>query len=508
MQILLVLFVAGACLPLPWPASPFELSPTSSALATFGLTLIPIALAIRVARRTVRDLLRDPQNRVEIVTRYAKTRRLLGFANLAVAAIAVLVLGWGHTVWETVTVPIPRKSRPVLVPAAELLVPAPYFLGLFSAWVIYYRVDRTLHQTASPGSPEFWSLGGYVLFHVRQFALMVLLPISLFVSQHSLVRVVPSIAETWWFKIGSVFAVGLLFVILPRLVKPLLGLQPLPAGPKRSRLEETARRLQFRYAGLLLWPTRGAMANALVIGVVPWARYVIFTDRLLEAMDEAELDAVLGHEIGHAAHGHIPYYAAFLLASAAAGAAATAALADSFPEMDFPPIENWDGWLAIPPLLLMAGYLFAVFGMLSRRCERQADVYGCRAGSCGDPGCRGHDADTYLVPAGGPVCPTGVRALIRALDHVAILNGMETPPSGSKAPRSFRKRLWAWIKAWQHGPISDRIEFLLQLTEDGSLADRSDRRAFRFRVGLLAILILTVVVLGSLVGWEELLRML
>jgi hypothetical protein len=244
------------------------------------------------------------------------------------------------------------------------------------------------------------------------------------------------------------------------------------------------------------------VANALVLGIIPWARYVIFTDRLLEAMDEYELDAVLGHEIGHAAHGHIPYYAGFLLASAAAGTATTAAIDQAWS------LDSWGGWAALPPLGLMAAYLFVVFGALSRRCERQADVYGCRAGSCDDPQCRGHDPETVLVPAGGPVCPSGVRALVRALDHVAVLNGIDGPPSGGAVARSLRQRVWAWVKAWQHGPISDRIEFLLQLSEDPALADRTDRAAFRFRVGLMATLVTAVAVLGTWVGWRELLRLL
>lgn len=511
MPLLLVLFVAAACLPVPWPASPLGLGPAGSTAATGAVTLASLVLAVTLSVVTVRGLYGDPARRSQIVARYGRFRRRLGLANLGAAAVAIAGLGWGHTVWHAPELAVVVGSRAVLVPAGELLVPAPYFVFLFAAWAVYFPADRAIHRTSAAVTttsdpPEFWSLGGYWLFHARQFVLMVAFPVGLFVSQQGIARVAPRTADDLWFKAASVVAVGGLFVLLPRAVKPLLGLTPLPPGAKRERLEATARRLNFRFAGLLLWPTRGAVANALVIGVVPWARYIIFTDRLLDAMDEYELDAVLGHEVGHAAHGHIPYYAGFLVASAAAGTAAVAGLDVLLAENGVDSLAELGGWVAVPPLVLMAGYLFVVFGMLSRRCERQADVYGARAGSCGEPDCRGHDPETVLVPAGGPVCPSGARALIRALDRVAALNGMDNPASGG--PRGFRARVWAWLKAWQHGPIPDRIEFLLQLTEDPSLADRSDRRAFRFRVGLMVVLAATVGVLGSLVGWAELLRQL
>ena len=67
---------------------------------------------------------------------------------------------------------------------------------------------------------------------------------------------------------------------------------------------------------------------------------------------------------------------------------------------------------------------------------------------------------------------------------------------------------WAMMRAWQHGPIPDRIEFLYRLAEDPSLGDRVDYRAFRFRAGLMALLIGLLGVLGTLVGWAELWRML
>src|SRR5581483_9722513 len=94
-----------------------------------------------------------------------------------------------------------------------------------------------------------------------------------------------------------------------------LGLKPLPAGPLRSRLEGTARRLGFRCNDILVWGTHGGVANAMVAGVVPWLRYVILTDRLMTELTPDEIEAVFGHEMGHAKHHHMLLYLGFLAVS-------------------------------------------------------------------------------------------------------------------------------------------------------------------------------------------------
>jgi hypothetical protein len=247
------------------------------------------------------------------------------------------------------------------------------------------------------------------------------------------------------------------------------------------------------------------MVNAMVLGVIPWARYVVFTDRLLEGLSADELDAVFGHEVGHVKHLHIPYYAAFLVLSATAGTAGLALAERTALSAGWRIPPEWGGWVALPMILGMAAYLFLVFGLLSRRCERQADVYGCRAGSCRNPGCIGHDEKTVMAPAGRGLCRTGVFALIRALDRVAELGGADGPARRKRGPAD---RVWALVKAWQHGPVHDRIEFLLRLSEDPSLGDRHDRQVRWFRGALAALLVAALVVCGSLVGWGTLWRML
>jgi STE24 endopeptidase len=509
MPILFVLTVVAACLPLPWPAPLVDVSFRGSFALTVAAALVPVLLAAALSRWVVRSLARHPDRRAAVLSRYAKLRRVIGVLNLVAVAVSVGVFGWGWTAWHW---PVLDLGRPVLAPGAELLVPAPYFLALFALWAVYFPAERALHRTSaavrSSLEPEaYWSAGGYVLFHLRQFVLLVGLPVGLVAAQQSLARVAAETVESTWFQVGSLASAVVLFVLLPRLVKPLLGLAPLPKGPARDRLEASARRLNFRYTDLLLWPTRGAVANAMVVGVVPWARYVVFTDRLLDGLAPDELDAVFGHEAGHVRHRHIPYYAAFFLTSTLVGTAALGLFDQALRSSAVTVPDGWGGWMSLPPIVLMGLYVFVVFGLLSRRCERQADVFGCRAGSCRDPQCGGHDADTELAPGGRGLCRTGVWALVRALDRVAELNGMDAL-TGRPTRGGAARRAWAWVKAWQHGPVPARIAFLERLAADPALGDRSDRRAFYFRAALAALLLLALAALGTAVGWAELWRML
>jgi Zn-dependent protease with chaperone function len=148
-------------------------------------------------------------------------------------------------------------------------------------------------------------------------------------------------------------------------------------------------------------------------------------------------------------------------------------------------------WLVLPSLALFAGYLFLVFGFLSRKCEREADLYGVRAVAMGR-------VDGHSQAA-------GVYAMTRALSKVAVLNGMD---DFSQRHASWLARLWALLLAWQHGSIGDRIEFLNRTLEEPGLERHAQRRIAIFRWLMMLGLVLALIALGSGIGWDKLLAML
>lgn len=505
MPILLIFLLTAACLPIDWPAPPFDLGAAGSAALTAAAVGLPLLAALALRTWVVRALAGGGY-RTDVARVYGRLRRVLFFLNLGAVALAVLGLGWGWTTQQVLTVTI--RGHETLAPFAELAVPLPYFLIVFGCWLIYYDPERALHRaTVSPAAADrFWSRAGYFLHHLRQLALLVVLPVGLFVTQQSVARLAPETSRADWYRVASVAAIPVLIVVLPLVIKPLLGLRSMPSGPVRDRIEAVARRLRFRYTDLLVWPTHGFTANAMIVGLVPRIRYVIFTDRLLEELPPDELDAVVGHEIGHARHGHIWYYGLFLLLSMFAIAALSLYVGQRLDAAGVTVPAEYIGWVALPPVIVAATYIFLVFGFLSRRCERQADVAGCRAVSCGDPACAGHDDATVYADRWSGLCPTGIRTFARALERVDLMNGYGGPDPGE--PRTVGdvvRAVFGWLRAWQHSTMPRRVKFLLSVIDDPGRERRFQRRLKVLRWGLVLGLAAALVALGEAVGWRELL---
>ncbi len=287
-------------------------------------------------------------------------------------------------------------------------------------------------------------------------------------------------------------ALGLV-VAMPWLLRLVLGLKPLPDGPLRQRLLAAARRLHFRCSDILLWNTRGGVANALVAGVFPMLRYVVLTDRLVAALTPEEIEAVFGHEAGHVKHRHIPYYLAFLLVSMAAVWAVVVVyvrphvtVLSGLADRDDLGVLSLVGFLGL--------YIFVVFGFVSRNCERQADLYGCRAVSCTRPDCQGHDGTAALPAGGAGLCPTGIRTFIGALEKVCDLNGISRDRPGL-------------LQSWQHSTPARRVHFLQRVMAEPTTARRFQRGVTVLKGALLVSLLAVILLLGWLHGWDKLLSL-
>jgi hypothetical protein len=122
------------------------------------------------------------------------------------------------------------------------------------------------------------------------------------------------------------------------------------------------------------------------------------------------------------------------------------------------------GYIAVLPMIgVLLSYIFVVFGFLSRRCERQADIFGCKAVSCASRICLGHSPEMAL-PQGSPgLCPTGIHIFIAALEKVAAVNGINRDRPG-------------FLHSWQHSTIGRRVAFLQQILIDPQIEQRFQAR--------------------------------
>lgn len=402
---------------------------------------------------------------------FAAAAYLVQAMNLVVFAWLIHGLGWPDFVRSGMGL------RGVVV-VEKLTILAPFLIAEFLGWWGLYPAARASRLVgASSGAATYLSRKARTAFG------MMLPVIALFWVGSDLARLALGESATApAVQVGVLTAVGaLVLVVSPAFVRLTWPARPLPPGPLRDRLERLARRSGFRFSDILLWDTDGSVFNAVVTGALPQFRYILLSDALVEHLDEHEVAAVFGHEMGHVRHRHLAAFGFFLLGSLGVMAligqlvdAAAALAGRAWPG------GSWPVGVEVAKSAAVLGavgvYLWLVFGLLSRRFERQADVYGCRAVSCGRDDCERSHYEPPRVPIleATTVCPIGIRICVNALETVAAENGI--------APES---------RSWRHGSIARRIAFLRGL-EGRPAAERQFQRGVgRLRLALALMLAAT-----------------
>jgi STE24 endopeptidase len=114
----------------------------------------------------------------------------------------------------------------------------------------------------------------------------------------------------WWFYTGLAWIAFtlLLVTIFPRWIAPLFNrFKPLEEGELRTRIEALVARCGFHAQALFVMDgsRRSSHGNAYFTGFGRDKR-IVFFDTLMQRLTPAEIEAVLAHELGHFARGHIP----------------------------------------------------------------------------------------------------------------------------------------------------------------------------------------------------------
>jgi hypothetical protein len=124
---------------------------------------------------------------------------------------------------------------------------------------------------------------------------------------------------------------------------------------------------------VLLWHTHHNVGNAAVMGLVPRFRYVMLSDVLIETLRDEQIVAVYAHEVGHIIHRHMVWYGVFFVALTCAllGFSDTVSTAAGRVGIS----QHWVD--SVYPFFSILMFV-ACFGYVSRRFERQADVFAAR----------------------------------------------------------------------------------------------------------------------------------
>ena len=400
--------------------------------------------------------------------------RLVALLALAVYAATLHLLGW-RAVARAV---LGGRDWPLV---SDVLVLLPFLLAEVAGWCGLFPGEQALRLSRTG---KTLGLQRHLTLKARQ-VLGLLLPVLLVYSlgQDVAARLLPDTAGNPWAQlVGLAAMAALVLAASPLFLRIAWPTYPLPRGPLRQRLESLAHRVGFRCTDILVWDTGGMLVNAGVTGTLPWFRYVLLSDALLDNLTPPEVSAVFGHEIGHIAHRHLLSFGLFFVGTIGVMAVISGVLDQyvlaSLGRSLATRYASLNRVMAAGATLLALGlYFFVAFGLASRRFERQADLFGCRAVSCGGAACPPHREIDESSRHADRVCPAGIRTFVDALTNVAALNGM-----GRHKP------------SWRHGSIARRVAFL------ESLEGRPDLER-RFQRGVVALHVALVIVLSLAWTW-------
>jgi STE24 endopeptidase len=465
-------------MPIERPDWPVVEHPLGIAGVLVGQWVVVLAWTGVSTRRILRGLDADPTGVQRAQRMHARRGSFLG---------ALLLLGFAACMWGTDWPVVVRRDWGLdfIYGLDETVLLLPFFASLLGAWVLMYPADRAIRRlvmeadlwAGHPVTPV-WGLGRYLVFMLRHQLLIIALPMTVIVIANDFVQVhavyLRRLTRLYWAdQVALVMLAGVVLFFVPVMLRWIWSTSPLPAGSLRDRLREVSRRIRLRYREVLVWHSEGMVVNAAVMGVLPPVRYVLLSDALLERMDDATIEAVFGHEAGHVKHHHLPFYLLFaVLSMLIVGGVCEIAvdvLALSF------------SYVTVSAVFLVALVWGLGFGWISRRFERQADLYGARvatpdAGTCDLP-CDVHrPADGRSDP--DAVCACGAKTFCDTLRSIARLNGIpEEAPS------------------WRHSSIGSRIRHLQLLATD----PRAVRRFGRVITGIKVVLVVGTVI-GLAIG--------
>jgi STE24 endopeptidase len=398
--------------------------------------------------------------------------------------VGLYFLGWRTAVGDLLRPPLMNSALGIVVGTI------PPFAAWMGLWWAQYPADRALREQSIltlidadlplHAPPTFRS---YFLSNLRLQILFLGVPLLLIVAGHDIGMLLGSVLHlqeramdiveiiSWLVSAGGVF------LFAPEILRRVLHTEPLGDSPLRRRLHALCQRTGIRYRDVLLWKTDHNMGNAAVMGFFPRLRYILLSDLLLERMPDDEIEAVFAHEVGHIVHRHMNWYVVFVVALAMINAGPGTRLGDALA------LRLGGAAQDLVPAIVTMGTFLLLFGYISRKFERQADVYAartmqmCQFPESPTPAATDLPAGAHMLAAAttaaSPVSysappsvhsstsfvgPYGATLFASALRRVAIVNNI---PIASRS--------------WCHGSIATRMQYLQALSHDPGLTAGFDR---------------------------------
>jgi len=451
-----------------------------SGLSAMSFTAGTILLLWSLMRVTSKIFLRRME-RVGIPNR--SSLRLPGRIDLLTRIVIVVMFAIQLTIggWGQLTVVEWHLRRVVL--ADEVVLLGPFIIMLILKWHCFYPINRYIREYVVAGqlaeglsARPVWTRRQYVSFQIRHSLLIILIPLMLMLALKDVVCLfvdnffpAEEAASNFVSYAGEIIVAAgaaTIFIFSPLLLRRIWLTRTLPDGPLRTRLEEFCRKIKLGYRDILLWDTYSAVANAAVMGLVRQIRYVMLSDNLIENMSDEQIEAVFAHEAGHIKHHHILFLILFILGAGSV----TFLLLQGAGELlnktaitEQLPVKYTVWFVNGAGVLLMISWIL-LFGWVSRRFERQADLHAAMSVDPQNENERLGERGAYIMGS--------------TLQRIAFLNGIATE-----------------TRSWRHSSIASRRDFLHRLA-----VQPKRLRRFRKAVLWIKIFIIISVTVGA-VGW-------
>lgn len=138
-----------------------------------------------------------------------------------------------------------------------------------------------------------------------------------------------------------------------------------------QRLNELSIKAQTKIAGVKIWNTfKEPLPNAAVAGLISKFRFIYITDYLLEVFKDEQIEAVVGHELGHLRLGHVTTYLIFSI-----DVILTAVIIKSLLVIYFPFFYIHSTLSYFLEIIIFTPLFAVIFTALARHCEKQADIF-------------------------------------------------------------------------------------------------------------------------------------
>jgi len=447
--------------------------------------------------------------------------------------VGIFVLGWGSTVHGLVGGLDPLLPNWRLGTMGYWRFPSlfvgtlPPLLAWMGLWWAQFPADRALKEQsvlyqANEGHPihpppTFRAFFG-LQFRVQ--LLLTLAPAFLIVMGRDVLALIINLLLDKPMGPDSADALMLplalfVFVFAPELIRRLIPTEPLPPDyPLRRRLEVLCKRTNIRCRDVLLWRTQSMLGNAMVMGLFPQIRYIFLSDLLLETMRDDEIEAVFAHEMGHVAHRHLWWYGLFFIGLMLLTLGPVLMLIGQIPGVGRESELQYQ--IATVAQMVLFGVLF---GFLSRRFEKQADVFAARTmqmNQAGTPVVISHVNPEAGAAGTSPEYAGAAGLFIHKLatatigsGEVAALSG--APAAGGRSPgHSYVGEYGAAVVVsalqrvaqvnnipihaheWLHGSIGKRIRHLQELSGHPDFTHRFDKTMRRLYWGISTMLVMLV----------------